>query len=113
MNVDQVSAREIVTVGLDEGVGTITLGAPALTRAAKEQLLTALRRLSAQSSVRAIVLTGTGKVFDRLGSLEHVGFQVGQFRHSLDDEHRSRLDLGDVGDHLDPMADRARRLRER
>ncbi len=44
-------------------MGVVTLRVPALTRPAKEQLLAGLRRLSGDSSVRAVVLTGAGHVF--------------------------------------------------
>lgn len=63
MGIDQAPAGEIVTVAVSGAVGIVTLGAPALTRKAKEQLLAGLRRLSGDDSVRAVVLTGTGRVF--------------------------------------------------
>jgi 2-(1,2-epoxy-1,2-dihydrophenyl)acetyl-CoA isomerase len=44
-------------------VATITMGTPALTAAAKQGLLDALLQLADNDSVRAIVLTGTGRVF--------------------------------------------------
>jgi 2-(1,2-epoxy-1,2-dihydrophenyl)acetyl-CoA isomerase len=63
MGIDQTPAGEIVTVAVENAVGIVTLGAPALTWKAKEQLLAGLRRLSGDDSVRAVVLTGTGRVF--------------------------------------------------
>jgi 2-(1,2-epoxy-1,2-dihydrophenyl)acetyl-CoA isomerase len=63
MGVEQTSAEEIVTVAVEDAVGIVTLGTPALTRKAKEQLLAGLRQLSGDDSVRAVVLTGSGKVF--------------------------------------------------
>jgi len=63
MGIDQTPAGEIVTVAVSGAVGTVTLGAPALTWKAKEQVLAGLRRLSGDDSVRAVVLTGTGRVF--------------------------------------------------
>ena len=44
-------------------VATITMGTAALTAAAKQGLLDALLPLADNDSVRAIVLTGTGRVF--------------------------------------------------
>jgi 2-(1,2-epoxy-1,2-dihydrophenyl)acetyl-CoA isomerase len=63
MDDDQAAAEKNVTVAVDGAVGVLTLRVPALTRAAKEQLLTGLRQLSGDDAVRAVVLTGTGKVF--------------------------------------------------
>ncbi len=53
--------RKIVTV--EGAVGVVTMRTPALSRAAKERLLAALRQLDGDDAVRAVVLTGTGKVF--------------------------------------------------
>jgi 2-(1,2-epoxy-1,2-dihydrophenyl)acetyl-CoA isomerase len=63
MGIDQTPAGEIVTVAVSGAVGIVTLGTPALTWEAKEQVLAGLRRLSGDDSVRAVVLTGTGRVF--------------------------------------------------
>jgi 2-(1,2-epoxy-1,2-dihydrophenyl)acetyl-CoA isomerase len=63
MGIDQTPAGEIVTVAVEDAVGIVTLRAPALTQKAKEQFLAGLRRLSGDDSVRAVVLTGTGRVF--------------------------------------------------
>ena len=65
MGIDQTPAEEIVTVTVDEdqAVGVITLRAPALTRRAKELLLAGVERLAADDAVRAVLLTGTGRVF--------------------------------------------------
>jgi 2-(1,2-epoxy-1,2-dihydrophenyl)acetyl-CoA isomerase len=63
MGIDQAAAQETVTVTVADGVGTVTLRTPALSRLAKEQLLAAVRRLSADDAVRAVVLTGSGRVF--------------------------------------------------
>jgi 2-(1,2-epoxy-1,2-dihydrophenyl)acetyl-CoA isomerase len=63
MGVDQMPAGEIVTVAVEGAVGVVTLRAPALTRAAKEQLLAGLRRLAGDDAVRAVLLTGSGRVF--------------------------------------------------
>jgi 2-(1,2-epoxy-1,2-dihydrophenyl)acetyl-CoA isomerase len=63
MEPDQAPAEEIVTTAVEDGVGIVTLRTPALTRVGKERLLTGLRQLSADDAVRAVVLTGTGRVF--------------------------------------------------
>jgi 2-(1,2-epoxy-1,2-dihydrophenyl)acetyl-CoA isomerase len=63
MELDQAPAGESVTTAVQDAVGIITLRAPALTRPAKEQLLAGLRRLAGDDAVRAVVLTGTGRVF--------------------------------------------------
>jgi 2-(1,2-epoxy-1,2-dihydrophenyl)acetyl-CoA isomerase len=63
MGIDQAAGEEIVTVAVEGAVGVVTMRTPALSRAAKEQLLAALRQLAGDDAVRAVVLTGTGKVF--------------------------------------------------
>src|SRR6266404_3701445 len=63
MEVDQASAEEIVTIGVEDAVGVITLRAPALSWRAKGQLLAGLRQMSGDDAVRAVVLTGSGRVF--------------------------------------------------
>jgi 2-(1,2-epoxy-1,2-dihydrophenyl)acetyl-CoA isomerase len=60
---DQAAAEENVSVAINDAVGIVTMKRPALSRTAKEQLLAGLRRLSGDEAVRAVVLTGTGKVF--------------------------------------------------
>lgn len=63
MGADQTPAGEFVTVAVEGAVAVVTLRTPALTRAAKEQLLDGLRRLAADDAVRAVLLTGSGRVF--------------------------------------------------
>jgi 2-(1,2-epoxy-1,2-dihydrophenyl)acetyl-CoA isomerase len=63
MDVEKVAAEEIVTITADDAVGVVTMRSPALTRRAKRQLLAGLRQLSGDDSVRAVVLTGSGRVF--------------------------------------------------
>jgi 2-(1,2-epoxy-1,2-dihydrophenyl)acetyl-CoA isomerase len=63
MTNDQGSAGEVVTVEVKDAVGVVTLRVPALSRPAKEQLLAGLRQLSGDDAVRAVVLTGSGRVF--------------------------------------------------
>jgi 2-(1,2-epoxy-1,2-dihydrophenyl)acetyl-CoA isomerase len=64
---DAESTREPVRYELDGAVATITLNRPdamnALDVPTKEALLTAVRSASADDSVRAVVLTGTGRAF--------------------------------------------------
>lgn len=52
-----------VSVTVTSAVATITMHAPALTAAAQQGLLDAVRAAADDGSVRAIVLTGTGRVF--------------------------------------------------
>ncbi|WP_432826742.1 enoyl-CoA hydratase/isomerase family protein [Dactylosporangium sp. CA-092794] len=52
-----------VTALRSGAVAVVTMRTPALTAAAKQQLLTALDELSADGSIRAVVLTGAGRVF--------------------------------------------------
>jgi 2-(1,2-epoxy-1,2-dihydrophenyl)acetyl-CoA isomerase len=47
----------------DGAVATITMTTPALGLAAKQDLLAAVRRAAADQDIRAVVLTGTGRVF--------------------------------------------------
>jgi 2-(1,2-epoxy-1,2-dihydrophenyl)acetyl-CoA isomerase len=63
MGADQTPTGEFVTAEVEGAVGVVTLRVPALTRAAKEQLLDGLRRLAADDTVRAVLLTGSGRVF--------------------------------------------------
>lgn len=52
-----------VTCDVQRPVATITMTTPALTLAAKQHLLAALERVAADDDVRAVVLSGTGRVF--------------------------------------------------
>jgi 2-(1,2-epoxy-1,2-dihydrophenyl)acetyl-CoA isomerase len=63
MGAEQMPAEKIITITAEDTVGVITLRSPALTRQAKRQLLAGLRQLSGDDSARAVVLTGSGKVF--------------------------------------------------
>src|SRR3984957_18948074 len=63
MENDQAAAAGIVAVEVTDAVGIVTMRTPALSKAAKERLLAALRRLDGDDAVCAVVLTGTGKVF--------------------------------------------------
>jgi 2-(1,2-epoxy-1,2-dihydrophenyl)acetyl-CoA isomerase len=48
---------------VDGAVATIVMRRPALTTPAKEQLLAAVTRAAGDDAIRAVVLTGTGRVF--------------------------------------------------
>jgi 2-(1,2-epoxy-1,2-dihydrophenyl)acetyl-CoA isomerase len=63
MGVQPAPAEEVVTVTAANAVGVVTLRSPALTKPAKRQLLAGLQQLAGDESVRAVVLTGTGRVF--------------------------------------------------
>jgi 2-(1,2-epoxy-1,2-dihydrophenyl)acetyl-CoA isomerase len=52
-----------VTYTVDEAVATITMITPSLGLAAKQMLLAAVTDAAADDGVRAVVLTGTGRVF--------------------------------------------------
>jgi 2-(1,2-epoxy-1,2-dihydrophenyl)acetyl-CoA isomerase len=60
---DKTPDAAVISSTIDSAVATITIGTPALTRAAKSQLLDAVSGAAADESVRAVVLTGTGRVF--------------------------------------------------
>lgn len=65
MDIGQRESAEIGPVGyiVDGAVSTITLMQPALTAAAKQALLTRLREADDDDDVRAVILTGSGRVF--------------------------------------------------
>ncbi|HEU5356990.1 MAG TPA: enoyl-CoA hydratase-related protein [Actinocrinis sp.] len=97
MTEDQESGQEPVRYEVTGAVATITLNRPdamnALDVPTKEALLAALRSASADESVRAVVLTGTGRAFC-----------VGQDLR----EHVQKLRAGDpplstVRDHYNPI----------
>jgi 2-(1,2-epoxy-1,2-dihydrophenyl)acetyl-CoA isomerase len=65
MDIGQRDSGEIGPVGYATAgaVSTITLLQPALTRSAKETLLVRLHEAADDNAVRAVVLTGSGRVF--------------------------------------------------
>jgi 2-(1,2-epoxy-1,2-dihydrophenyl)acetyl-CoA isomerase len=85
MGVDQAPGEETVTVAVEGAVGVVTLRAPALTRAAKEQLLAGLRRLAEDNAVRAVLLTGSGRVFC-------AGQDLGEHAAALDSDPATAFD---------------------
>jgi 2-(1,2-epoxy-1,2-dihydrophenyl)acetyl-CoA isomerase len=94
MENDQAAAEEIVTVEVQDAVGVVTMRTPALSRAAKEQLLAGLRRLSGDDAVRAVVLTGTGKVFC-------AGQDLGEHAAALDASPERAFDT--LAEHYNPV----------
>jgi 2-(1,2-epoxy-1,2-dihydrophenyl)acetyl-CoA isomerase len=94
MRVDQTPAGEIVTSAVEGSVGVVTMRAPALSRLAKEQLLTGLRQLSGDEAVRAVVLTGSGKVFC-------AGQDLGEHAAALEADPASAFDT--LADHYHPV----------
>jgi 2-(1,2-epoxy-1,2-dihydrophenyl)acetyl-CoA isomerase len=91
-------AAEVLLVERSEGVATLTMNRPesmnSLSVALKERLLEAVREVSADPAVRAVVLTGTGR-----------GFCVGQDLR----EHVALLEADDpsplqtVTEHYNPL----------
>ncbi len=94
MAIDQTAADEVVTVAVAGAVGVVTLGVPALSRAAKEQLLAGLRRLAGDDAVRAVVLTGTGRVFC-------AGQDLGEHAAALDANPAKAFDT--LAEHYNPI----------
>jgi 2-(1,2-epoxy-1,2-dihydrophenyl)acetyl-CoA isomerase len=94
MEIDQPAGAEIVTVAVQDAVGVVTLRVPALTRPAKEQLLAGLRQLSGDDAVRAVVLTGTGKVFC-------AGQDLGEHAAALDADPATAFDT--LAEHYNPI----------
>lgn len=54
---------DTVTRTDDDGVATLTLQRPGLSHAVRADLLAAVREVAADDSVRAVLLTGTGRAF--------------------------------------------------
>ena len=54
---------DTVTRTDDGGVATLTLLRPGLTHALRQDLLAAVREVATDDSVRAVLLTGTGRAF--------------------------------------------------
>ena len=69
-----------------DGVATLTLQRPALTTALRRDLLTAVRDVAADDSVRAVLLTGTGRAFC-------VGQDLGEHLEKLQGEGEAPLSV--------------------
>jgi 2-(1,2-epoxy-1,2-dihydrophenyl)acetyl-CoA isomerase len=83
-----------VTVERDGAVATVTLPGPALSLAVKESLLAALTEVAADASVRAVVLTGSGRAFC-------VGQDLAEHAAALDADASSALNT--VQEHYNPI----------
>jgi 2-(1,2-epoxy-1,2-dihydrophenyl)acetyl-CoA isomerase len=83
-----------VTVERDGGVASVTLPGPALSLAVKEGLLSSLRSVADDGSVRAVVLTGTGRAFC-------VGQDLAEHAAALDKEPATALET--VREHYNPI----------
>jgi 2-(1,2-epoxy-1,2-dihydrophenyl)acetyl-CoA isomerase len=86
-----------VTTRIDSGVETITMTQPALTQAARRDLLAAVGAASTDAAVRVIVLTGTGSVFcagqDLAEHAEALGRDPATAVESLRDEYGPLISL--------------------
>jgi 2-(1,2-epoxy-1,2-dihydrophenyl)acetyl-CoA isomerase len=94
MGNDQAAPSEIVAVEVTGAVGIVTMRTPALSTAAKERLLAALRQLDSDDAVRAVVLTGTGKVFC-------AGQDLGEHAAALEANPASAFDT--LAEHYNPV----------
>ena len=81
-------------MSVEGAVGVVTMHAPALTRQAKEELLAGVRRLSADDAVRAVVLTGSGRVFC-------AGQDLGEHAAALDADPATAFDT--LAEHYRPI----------
>jgi 2-(1,2-epoxy-1,2-dihydrophenyl)acetyl-CoA isomerase len=89
---------ETVSLDVDGAVATITLDAQArrnaLTVPMKESLLAAVRQVAADDSIRAVVLTGSGRAFC-------AGQDLAEHAAALRADAATALDT--VGDHYNPI----------
>jgi 2-(1,2-epoxy-1,2-dihydrophenyl)acetyl-CoA isomerase len=83
-----------VTVARDGAVATVVLPGPALSLAVKESLLAALADVADDKSVRAVVLTGSGRAFC-------VGQDLAEHAVALEADAASALDTVQV--HYNPI----------
>ncbi|MGH3212654.1 MAG: enoyl-CoA hydratase/isomerase family protein [Trebonia sp.] len=83
-----------VTVERDGAVASVILPGPALSLAVKEGLLSSLRSVADDESVRAVMLTGTGRAFC-------VGQDLAEHAAALDKDPATALDT--VREHYNPI----------
>lgn len=83
-----------VTVERDGAVASVILPGPALSLAVKEGLLSSLRSVADDQSVRAVMLTGTGRAFC-------VGQDLAEHAAALDKDPATALDT--VREHYNPI----------
>jgi 2-(1,2-epoxy-1,2-dihydrophenyl)acetyl-CoA isomerase len=86
-----------VTLVRDGSVATITMAGPALTTRVKTGLVDAIAQVSADSEVRAVVLTGTRKAFSVGQDLvEHAAALREDATHAFDtvEQHYNQIVLG-------------------
>lgn len=85
----------VVTIERDgAAVATVVLPGPALSLAVKEELLSALRTVADDPTVRAVVLTGTGRAFC-------VGQDLGEHAAALEVDPQTAMDT--VDEHYNPI----------
>ncbi|WP_076997303.1 enoyl-CoA hydratase/isomerase family protein [Variovorax sp. KK3] len=64
---DEIKTQELVLLQVDAGIATLTLNRPekrnAISDAMRTELIGALEQVAADATIRALVLTGTGKGF--------------------------------------------------
>jgi 2-(1,2-epoxy-1,2-dihydrophenyl)acetyl-CoA isomerase len=63
VSADHTPGEHLVSLDEHGAVAVITMHRPALTRAAKEELVAVANRAAQDPGIRAVVLTGTGRVF--------------------------------------------------
>jgi 2-(1,2-epoxy-1,2-dihydrophenyl)acetyl-CoA isomerase len=83
-----------VTYAVDGAVATITMKTPALGLAAKQMLLAAAIEAGRDDAIRAVVLTGTGRVFT-------AGQDLGEHADALRESGAGAFDT--IGEHYNPL----------
>jgi 2-(1,2-epoxy-1,2-dihydrophenyl)acetyl-CoA isomerase len=91
-----------VTYRVTEAVATVTMTTPSLGLAAKQALLAAAERAARDEAVRAVVLTGTGRVFT-------AGQDLGEHAEALRQANERGAGAGafdTIGAHYNPLVTR-------